>query len=409
MKRWILLCLAAALALAVWLALRPGAPPEVAFAQAARGRIESVLTTNGKTEPLDWAPVVAEQAGRLKSVISEVGKPLAAGQIVAVFESGEAETEIAAAESRIAQVRAELAAAESGGRASELAQLDALLARLRTEKEVATREVASLGRLVEKQAATQAELNAARDRLSILETQLSAEGKRRQALVTSAEVEALKARLREAQASLAAARSKLEKATVRAPRGGVVFEASRRPGDWVEPGALLVKVGDLSRLKVVIYIDEPDLGKVRAGLPVAITWDAMPGREWQAVVERPPLQVMALGTRQVGEAVSLAANPKNDLPPGANVNAALRSSVVDQALTIPKAALRREQGRLGVFLLSGSKLVWRDVRTGVSSATAAEVTSGLQEGDWVAMPSDTALSEGLEVRKRASGELNPRT
>lgn len=407
MKRWFLLILPAAAAVAAWLALRPGAPPEVAFAQAARQRIESVLTTNGKTEPLDWTPVVAERAGRLKSVVSSPGKRVSAGDVIAVFESGEAESEIASAESRVAQVRSELATAGAGGRAAELAQLDALVARLRTERETAAREVASLERLVEKQAATRAELNAARDRLAILETQLSAEGKRRGSLVTPAEVEALKARMNEAQASLVMARTKLEKATMRSPRSGIVFEAPHRAGEWVEPGGVLARIGDLTRLRVTIYVDEPDMGKVRAGLPVAITWDAMPGRQWEAVIERPPLQVVALGTRQVGEAISLANNPQSDLPPGANINASIRSRVVEQALAIPKAALRREQGRLGVFLLSGGSLEWKDVQIGVSTATYAEVISGLKEGDWVALPSDTVLSAGMEVKKRPAGAARP--
>lgn len=402
MKRWIFLFLPAAAGAAFWLAFRPAGPPEIEFTQASRQRIESVLTTNGKTEPLEWAPVVAERAGRLKRVISKVGTNVQAGEVIAVLESGEIEAEIAAAESRLAQARTELAAAAGGGRAADLAQLDATAARLRTEREAAAREVSSLSRLVEKQAATAAELSAARDRLALLETQIEGEAKRRSALVTPRDVEALQARLAEAEVALKAARTKLAQTTVRSPIRGVVFEAVRHTGEWVEQGALLAKVGDPAKLRVVIYVDEPDLGKVRAGLPVDITWDAMPGRHWEATVESGPAQVVSLGTRQVGEVLSLAENPDRDLPPGANINAAIRSRVVEGALAIPKAALRREQGQLGVFVLAENRLEWRAVQTGESSATAAEVTAGLKEGEWVAMPSDLALSAGMEVRRRDS-------
>jgi len=284
-----------------------------------------------------------------------------------------------------------------------VALVDAALARLATEREAAAREVEILARLVDKQAATRAEWTAARDRLALVETQIDAESKRKQSLVTRKEIEALKARVAEAEAALRQAQAKARKASVRAPSSGVVIETGPKAGEWVEPGALLAKVGDPSRLKVTIYVDEPDLGKVRAGLPAAITWDAMPGRRWEAVVRKLPSQVVPLGTRQVGLVVAEMDNPKGELPPGANINARILSSVVEQALTVPKAALRREQGRLGVFVLAENRLQWREVETGVSSATAAEIRSGLKEGELVALPAEAPLAAGMEVRPKPAG------
>jgi len=100
----------------------------------------------------------------------------------------------------------------------------------------------------------------------------------------------------------------------------------------------------------------------------------------------------------VGEVVTIADNPKLDLPPGANINARIQAQVVDNALTIPKAALRREGGELGVFVLEGGgRLAWRAVQVGVSSETRAEVRKGLKEGDLVALPSDRTLAVGQEL------------
>lgn len=398
MKLWIGLLLAAVAAAVAWFALTPPAPPEIEFARASRQRIESVLATNGKTEPVEWAPVVAARSGRVARILAEQGERIRAGSPVAVLESSEIESEIAAAEARIAQVRSELSVAEAGGRPAELAQIDAALARLAVEREAAAREAASLERLVRKQAATQAELNAAKDRLASLDSQIAGETARRRSLIAPAELPALRARLRDAEAALQAARLRLEQATLRAPRSGVVYELSVRAGEWAEAGAVLAKVGEISRLRVIIYVDEPDLGRVRAGMPVVLTWDALPGREWRAEVKSAPVQVMTLGTRQVGEVITIAENPNHDLPPGANINAAIRSEAVENALTIPKAALRREAGRFGVYLLNSDRIEWRPVELGVSSATLAEVRNGLKDGDSVALPSDVALAAGMRVR-----------
>jgi HlyD family secretion protein len=398
MKRWIGLVFLAAAAAVLWFALKPAAPPEVPFARARRERIESILSTNGKTEPVQWAPITVQTAGRLKQVLVERGSSVRAGTPVAVFESGETEAGLAAAESRLAQARSGLSAAESGGSAAELAVIDTSLARLRAERDAARRDVESLSRLAAKQAATAAELNAVRDRLALLEAQIEGETARRKALVSPSELQALRASLRDAQAALDAARARIEALTVRSPRDGVIYEVPLRAGDWAAPGAILAKVGQLDRLRVVIFVDEPDLGRVRKGMSVLVTWDAMPGRQWAAEVMETPVSVVSLGTRQVGEVVTVAANPQRDLPPGANINASILSQVVDGALAIPKAALRREEGSLGVFLLAGSNLEWRTVDIGVSSATTAQIRSGLKEGDLVAMPSDTPLRSGMQVR-----------
>ncbi len=178
----------------------------------------------------------------------------------------------------------------------------------------------------------------------------------------------------------------------------MVYDLPVRPGDWLEAGALAARIGEVGRLKIVIFVDEPELGRVRAGLPVQITWDALPERRWQARVERMPAQVVPMGTRMVGEVWAICENPSLDLPPGANVNVRIRSQVVENAITIPKAALRRQGDGLGVFLLDGNRLVWRQVEIGATSEVDAEVRRGLRPGDAVALPVDRPLRPGMEVR-----------
>lgn len=399
MKRWtLLIVMVAVLAAAGWLATRGSAPPETPFARVKTETLVSQLTTNGRTEPLDWAPVHAAHAGRVTAVPVHEGQRVSAGTVLAQLAAQEAEAALAASESRVKQSRAEVAILENGGRAGELAQIDGTLKKLRLELEAARRQAASLQRLVEKSAATRNELDSAQDQVAGLEAQIAAESARRSALVMKADVDAARARLAEAQSAYAQARRRLEEASIRAPRSGVVFELPVRPGTWLNEGDLVAKVGDTARLKVVVHVDEPDLGRIRAGLPVAITWDASPGREWQGSVQQTPAQVVALGTRMVGEVATVVENPSQDLPPGANINARIRAQVVENAVTIPKSALRREGSELGVFALEADKLVWRKVSLGVSSETRAQVLAGLKPGDSVALPAERELRPGMTVK-----------
>jgi hypothetical protein len=111
-----------------------------------------------------------------------------------------------------------------------------------------------------------------------------------------------------------------------------------------------------------------------------------------------PTEIVSLGTRQVGEVVCVIDNPGGELIPGTNINAEIRSRVAENALSIPREALRRQAGDAGVFLLQGTAVVWRKIVPGVSSITRTQVVEGLSEGDAVALPTDAALTDGAVVK-----------
>jgi HlyD family secretion protein len=252
--------------------------------------------------------------------------------------------------------------------------------------------------LAEKQAATRQEASEAARRAERAQLQLQQLARKRAALVDQADRTVAQAKLREAETATELARRRLEKAEIRAPMAGTVFETAVRPGSYVNPGDLVAKVGQTDKVRVRVYVDEPELGRVASGMPVTITWDALAGRRWQGTVERMPSQITAWGTRQVGEVVCMIDNPSGELLPGTNVNAEIRSRVAENALSIPREALRRESGEAGVLLLQGGTVVWRKITVGVSSMTRTQAVDGLAEGDAVALPSDSPIARGARVK-----------
>src|SRR5207302_2134195 len=139
------------------------------------------------------------------------------------------------------------------------------------------------------------------------------------------------------------------------------YEFDLKQGAFLNPGDQVAKVGKLDRVRVTVYVDEPDLGKVRKGELVTITWDALPSHQWKGQVDKLPTQVVPLGTRQVGEVGCIIDNPDRDLLPGTNINAEIQSQAVPNALVIPTAALHRESGATAVFVLSGDRVSWRPI------------------------------------------------
>ena len=114
-------------------------------------------------------------------------------------------------------------------------------------------------------------------------------------------------------------------------------------------------------------------------------------------MDRTPTEIVTMGARQVGEVICDIENPDMDLLPGTNVNAVILSETVENAITIPKEAVHREQGKTGVYLLEGDRVRWRAITQGVNNTTRTQVKE-LKDGDAVALPSEKPLKDGMADR-----------
>jgi HlyD family secretion protein len=392
-KLAILLVVVAAVAIG-WNILRKSRPPSVNFARVLRQPLVSSIPTNGKTEPFEWQAVRAEMAGAVDAVSVQEGQSVAKDAELARVIDPSLQADIDSGEAKLAELQANLAALQAGGKPAELTDIDNSLARARLDLEREQREADSLQRLAEKQAGTQEDAAAARDKVRQTQLEIEGLGKRRASVVGLTDVAAAKARIDAAATALKLARQRAAQAVIRAPIAGAIYELTARPGEYLSLGALVTNIGLAERLRVRVYVDEPELGRVSEGEPVAITWDGLPGKHWQGTVERMPARIEALGSRQVGEVACVIENPRRELPLGANVNAEIRTAEAPDALTIPKEALRHDSAGDYVFVLAGNSLARRPVRTGIANVSLAQITQGLSAGDLVALPADVPLKPG---------------
>lgn len=380
-----------------WWLTRPASPKHVSVVTVARQTLTSTIITNGKVEPAQFASVRAQQGGAIVKVAVEKGAVVPAGGLLVELDSSAERAELQAAEARLAQAQADLKVLSGGGSAATRSELEGSIDSMRVQLDVARREVQRTERLVRQNAETRETLIAAQDRVRQLETDLSSLERRRGTLVPVGAQAAAEARVRDAESAVQLAKQRIAQARVTSPVAGTVYNFAVRRGGYVQPGELIAEVGQTRTVRVIVYIDEPELGRVSKGMPVEIRWDALPNRSWTGQVEALPTQIVALNTRQVGEVVCLIDNEGGTLPPGANINAEIRSSVVENALSIPKAALRRGEKGSGVLAVVGDHVEFRPVELGTSSITHAEVRSGLKEGDRIAIPGDVAIEPGDRV------------
>jgi RND family efflux transporter MFP subunit len=237
-----------------------------------------------------------------------------------------------------------------------------------------------------------------RDKVRQIELRIEGLERRRAALVGQSDRAVAEAKINEMEAAAAEIRHRVEVSNIRSPMSGMLYQFDLKPGAYLNPGDLVGSVGRINQLRVTVYVDEPELGRVEKGMPVNITWDAMAGRQWKGIVDRMPTQIVPLGTRQVGEVVCIIENPDLSLIPGTNINAEVLSRKADSALTIPKETVRTEGKQSFVMKLVGDRLITQPVKLGIGSITRIQVLQGLSEGDSIALPTERVLKNNEAVK-----------
>ncbi len=101
---------------------------------------------------------------------------------------------------------------------------------------------------------------------------------------TPEQVAVAQAAVKQAEAALNILLVQRDKMTVRSPLDGLVTGRALRPGELAAPGAPILTIADLSKVRLTVYIAEDQIGRVRLGQKVQVTVDSFPGRTFPGEV-----------------------------------------------------------------------------------------------------------------------------
>ncbi|MFI5056664.1 MAG: efflux RND transporter periplasmic adaptor subunit [Candidatus Acidiferrales bacterium] len=401
------LLLAGALAYGlVWLSGRKPAP-KISAVTPRRENLISSISSNGKVEPI--APYVMR--AQLDTFVERIrvveGQAVKKGQLLLELNVKAAIAQLAEARGKLLKAKNDLQAALAGGKADESARVSGDLAKAEAERDRLQKSHDVLARLVTEQAATKEDLAANDLALAKAQAEVTRAAAAKQEFDRQVRLDTDRIALQEQQAlsEMAALEDKVANGRITAPSDGTLYSLPAKAGDYVKVGDLLAEMADLHKVRVRVFIDEPELGALEQDQPVRITWDALPNRSWVGKTEVIPKQVVAHGTRSVGELLCAVNNDKLELLPNINVNVRINSKVRLGVLSVPRGAVAAEAGRRFVFVVKDnqlgvgkSKLEKREVHVGIADATNYEIVSGLQEGEMVALPGDVDLRDGMAVQ-----------
>ncbi len=401
-RRWWvtgLAILAAVILLAAFVSRRDDAIP-VRIAHVERGQIRSLISTNGKIEPVQNFEAHSPLTTTVQRVLVKEGDAVKKGQLLVALDDADARVQAARALTQLKAALAGVNAVERGGTQEEVLSLDAQMVKARADHEAAQRNLDALKRLQQQGAASAGEVRAAENTLAQADAQLNLLQQKQTRRYSQSEIARVEAQRREAQAAYDAAQDILAKSNVRAPFDGIVYSLPVKQGAFVSSGDLLLQLADLKKVQVRAFVDEPDVGKLAPGNPIEITWDAVPGRVWQATINAIPSTVKLRGSRNVGETISIVDNKDLKLLPNVNVGVTIVTAQRDNVLVVPREAVRMDDSKPYVLQVVGRQLKRKDVETSISNLTQVEVTRGLSLDDMVAISSSNGkpIGDGTQVK-----------
>jgi HlyD family secretion protein len=377
-----------------------------------RRNIVASISSNGKVEPI--APVTVR--AQLDTFVTKVhvleGQNVKKGQLLIELNVKDATSQLAAARVRLLRAEDDQRVANTGGRTDEAARINGDLAKAQADRDRLQRDHDSLTRLLSQGAATKDELAANDLALEKTRSELSKLVAAKKEFDRQANLDQARSSLavQQAQSDVAALQDKVEQGHIRASIDGTLYSLGGhgelakplREGDFVKVGDLLAELADLHKVRVRAFIDEPEMGALEPEEVVKITWDALPNRVWEGKTEIIPKQVVARGSRSVGELLCSVQNDKLELLPNTNVNVRINSKERLRVLGVTRGAVETESGQRYVFVVKDgvgqSRLEKRPIQVGIADATDYEVLSGLQEGEIVALPGDVEFHDGMKVK-----------
>jgi len=369
-------------------------------ATVARGSIRSLISTNGKVEPIRNFEAHSPVPTLVKRLLVKEGDYVRRGQLLLQLDDDDLRSQAARAQARMTAAQSDTADLNTGGTREEMLTLDSQLIKAHSARDAAQRNLNALRRLSQQGAASAGEVKQAEDDLQRTQADVTLLEQKKKDRYSQPEVAKVRAQGAEAEAAYGAAENALRKSSVRAPFDGIVYALPVRQGAYVQTGDLLLQVGDLSQMLVRTFVDEPEIGRLAPGEKIEVTWDALPDRTWRGSVSTIPSTVKLRGSRNVGEVTCTVDNQDLRLLPNINVGVTVITAERSQVLTLAREAVRMDDTKPYVYLVEDGVLKRREVQVSLQNLTRVEITAGLSEKSLVALSSvDTKpLVDGARVK-----------
>lgn len=326
--------------------------------------------------------ITSSTGNRIKNILVDVGSRVGAGQAVVILDNVSAvnqQSAIAGQQASVANQDAALASQEASLKSEEIN-----LARQKKDLDRAKELVRIGGGTQQTVDQLQAAYDAAQEALKA----------RKRAL------EASRTSLNASRTSLGASQRSMqtvqENTILRSPISGVVTARNYDAGDL--PGGPILTIQQMNPLKVVVNVNEEEFPKVRIGMPVTITFDAVPGETFNGSVYTINPEIdQATRTFKVEVTIS---NGSGKVSAGMFARVKFNYGTVNHIVVPDRAVVKMQgAGTRYVFVYNPNGTVrYVEVKLGQRLGDRYEILSGLSSGDRVVIAGQSRLTDGTKVQ-----------
>ena len=274
-----------------------------------RGDIRVAISATGTLSAISTVDVGSQISGQVTAVLVDFNDHVSKGEVLARIDPSTYEAQIAQGSAAVGSARANLASAQATLRN---AQADYTRKSELAQQQLVARSDADLAR-------------AARDQ-------------------ARAQVNAMQAQITQQQASTQTSQLNLQRTVIRSPVDGVVVTRTVEPGQTVaaslQAPVLFQIAEDLSKMQIILAVDEADIGQVKAGQVVSFSVDAFPDRQYRGSVQQVRLSATNTNNVITYPVVVAVDNSDRSLLPGMTANAEIEVSRRADVLRVPNSALR---------------------------------------------------------------------
>ena len=400
-RKWLLPVIAGAgvLLLTAWVASRwmGGAQSfdasRIRIAEVTRGDLVRDLSADGKVIASNSPTLYAIAAGTVHlSIVA--GDKVTLGQALATIDSPELRSKLVQEESTLASFEA----------AASRAQLDAQIARANAQRALdqasvdrtaAQRDLERYQRAFDGGAVPKNDLNRAQDMMKKADIGLVAAQRDFSLQSAGASLDARNKQLQaqRQQAVVAEARRQVELLTLRAPFDGQVGQVQVPQGTQVIANGPVLSVVDLSKFEVEMKVPESFARDLGIGMPAQIS----------ANNATYPAEIAAVSPEVVnGEVTARVRFANGKQPPGLRQNQRLSVRIVmdtrKNVLMVERGPFLEQDGGNVAYVVDGSSATRRPIRTGASSLSSVEITSGVKPGDRIVVSGTDQFNNADRVR-----------
>jgi multidrug efflux pump subunit AcrA (membrane-fusion protein) len=374
----------------------------VKVVKAEKGPIAAEVSAVATIWPREKADVAAKVSAQIKQMSLLKNKLVRAGEVIAVLESRDLQSQRAEAAAALNEARANERSLVSGTipKTNAEDQKALLDARAKVNNTRATyerrRALYANGGISKKDLeAAQLELTTAEDELRLQEQTVALRARslnpNDRALAT--------ARTAQAEQRLATLDAQLSYAVIRAPITGIVTDQFQYEGEFASAGGKLVTIADSSSVIVKAPFSDSAVAQLKTGDAATVlpTDSSSEERKGQITL----LSRSSDPSNRTVEVWITLGNEDGKLRPNGAAQVTVFANSKDDAIVVPLSAVTLESSNAdeGTVMTVDSQNIAHEtkVTTGIRTTDKVEIVEGLQGGETVVVEGNYSLPDGTKV------------